>query len=424
MKSLYWFRNDLRLKDNLSLNFAIQNSNEILFVYIDDISNEKLCSWDFKRTKQHRKSFLYQGLNELNCELGKYGHSLNVYIDDSVSALINLVKKYQIEKIFCESIEAYEELRQIKQLKERGIDVFPLWQSSLFMKEQVPFSIEELPDVFTEFRKAIELRDIKPNKPSNLSEKILSIKSINDNQLIDLDKNIKDYSKSSFPISLKNFMGGEKSGSNYLKGYFESDNPKTYKKTRNELMGKNFSTKFSPWLSFGFISARQIYFFLKEYENNIIKNESTYWIFFELLWRDYFRFIMIKYGNKLFHKSGLNNVKKNISHNVEYFKSWAEGRTDSDFINAGMIELKETGFLSNRMRQIVSSYLINELRCDWRSGAAWFESQLIDYDVYSNQGNWAYIAGCGTDPRSGRFFNIEKQKKSYDPNSIYQNLWN
>ena len=100
------------------------------------------------------------------------------------------------------------------------------------------------------------------------------------------------------------------------------------------------------------------------------------------------------------------------------------GKTNNKFINAGMNELRLTGFLSNRMRQIVASYLINELSCDWRAGAAWFESKLIDYDVYSNQGNWAYISGCGTDPRGGRFFNIEKQQKTYDKNSIYQMLWN
>ena len=88
-----------------------------------------------------------------------------------------------------------------------------------------------------------------------------------------------------------------------------------------------------------------------------------------------------------------------------------------------MNELNRTGFLSNRMRQIVSSYLVNELSCDWEAGAAWFESQLVDFDAYSNQGNWSYIAGAGTDPRGGRFFNIEKQKNTYDPNSIYQNFW-
>ena len=159
-------------------------------------------------------------------------------------------------------------------------------------------------------------------------------------------------------------------------------------------------------------------------EDKEIKNESTYWIFFELLWRDYFRFIMIKYGEKLFYKRGLNLSKENIKHDFTRFESWTTGKTKNKFINAGMNELRSKGFLSNRMRQIVASYLINELGCDWRAGAAWFESKLIDYDVYSNQGNWAYISGCGTDPRGGRFFNVEKQQKTYDGKSTYQLFWN
>jgi deoxyribodipyrimidine photo-lyase len=159
------------------------------------------------------------------------------------------------------------------------------------------------------------------------------------------------------------------------------------------------------------------------YESNVIKNESTYWIFFELLWREYFRLIFKKYGKKIFHKFGLGFSNEKVGHSVKNFELWREGRTDSNFINAGMIELKETGFLSNRMRQIVASYLVNELSCDWRAGAAWFESQLIDYDVSSNHCNWAYIAGHGTDPRGGRHFNIKKQKSTYDPNGSYENLW-
>lgn len=89
-----------------------------------------------------------------------------------------------------------------------------------------------------------------------------------------------------------------------------------------------------------------------------------------------------------------------------------------------MEELRVTGYLSNRLRQIVASYLVHELGCDWRAGAAWFEAQLIDYDVYSNQGNCLYIAGRGTDPRNGRRFNIRKQVHDHDRDGAYRRLWN
>lgn len=105
------------------------------------------------------------------------------------------------------------------------------------------------------------------------------------------------------------------------------------------------------------------------------------------------------------------------------FDQWITAQTANSFINAGMTELSRTGYLSNRMRQIVASYWIYELNGDWRAGASWFESQLIDYDVYSNTGNWLYIAGRGTDPRGGRHFNVAKQEAEHDPDRIYQKQW-
>jgi len=173
MRALYWFRNDLRLNDNPSLNLALEKADEILFVYIHDISNEKYSPWGFKKMGEHRKLFLSQGLKELNQNLGEYAHSLNIYIDDSVNILKKLAIKYKIDTIFCESIEVYEETKQIELLEREGVNVSYFWQSSLFMKHQLPFSIEEIPNVFTEFRKKIEDTGIAPNKPINISKKII-----------------------------------------------------------------------------------------------------------------------------------------------------------------------------------------------------------------------------------------------------------
>ena len=111
------------------------------------------------------------------------------------------------------------------------------------------------------------------------------------------------------------------------------------------------------------------------------------------------------------------------AHDPEAFARWCAGRTGHAFIDAGIRELAATGWLSNRMRQIVASYLIHDLGCDWRAGAVWFEAQLVDYDVYSNQGNWLYIAGRGTDPRGGRCFDPEKQAAMYDADGAYRAQW-
>jgi deoxyribodipyrimidine photo-lyase len=188
------------------------------------------------------------------------------------------------------------------------------------------------------------------------------------------------------------------------------------------LIGQDFSSKFSPWLALGCISARTIAADLAAYEQSYGANEGTYWLWFELLWRDYFRFLHFKYGGQLYRARGLSNTPLAQSDPLQ-FERWCAGKTGTSLVDAGMSELVKTGYLSNRMRQIVASYLIYDLKGDWRFGAAWFESQLIDYDVYSNQGNWLYLAGRGTDPRGGRHCNIAKQAQEHDPRGDYQRLW-
>jgi deoxyribodipyrimidine photo-lyase len=134
--------------------------------------------------------------------------------------------------------------------------------------------------------------------------------------------------------------------------------------------------------------------------------------------------MMKKYSNLFFQQTGLKAKNDNMhQHNIERLLSWINGETGVDFIDANMIELKLTGYMSNRGRQNVASYLCNDLKLDWRFGAAYFEQQLIDYDVCSNWGNWAYLAGVGNDPRGNRIFNTEKQANDYDKLKSYRKLW-
>jgi deoxyribodipyrimidine photo-lyase len=134
--------------------------------------------------------------------------------------------------------------------------------------------------------------------------------------------------------------------------------------------------------------------------------------------------MMKKHHDKFFSEFGIKEKSDNSNkHNDELLDQWINGKTGVDFVDANMIELKLTGFMSNRGRQNVASYLCNDLKLDWRYGAAYFEQQLIDYDVCSNWCNWAYIAGVGNDPRDKRYFNIEKQANEYDKNNEFRNLW-
>ena len=188
------------------------------------------------------------------------------------------------------------------------------------------------------------------------------------------------------------------------------------------MIGKDYSSKLSSWLSNGSLSPRMIYHSIKDYEKKIEKNQSTYWMIFELIWRDFFKYISIINGNKIFKVGGILDKNYKWIHDKKLFENWINGKTPESFVNANMLELKYTGWMSNRGRQNVASYLSKENNIDWRWGAKYFESKLIDYDVHSNYGNWMYVSGVGNDPRD-RKFNIKFQAERYDPNNKFQNLW-
>ena len=226
------------------------------------------------------------------------------------------------------------------------------------------------------------------------------------------------------PHSAFPFKGGSKAGELRMERYFwDTEKLSFYKQTRNGLLGLDYSSKFSAWLANGSISARQIYWEIKEYEEQVQKNQSTYWLIFELIWRDYFKFISLKHQDKIFHLGGILQKDYHWKNNPKTIQAWIDGETHEPFVNANMIELQKTGWMSNRGRQNVASYFAKDLLLDWRIGAAYFEAQLIDYDVHSNYGNWMYVAGVGNDPRD-RKFNIRKQAERYDENGKFQRLWN
>jgi deoxyribodipyrimidine photo-lyase len=196
-----------------------------------------------------------------------------------------------------------------------------------------------------------------------------------------------------------------------------------YKETRNALLGADNSSKFSPWLATGALSAREVWHAVKRYEAEHGANESTYWLVFELLWRDFFQFTAAKHGADLFKHAGIAHRPIQGNHDERRFQSWREGRTGQPFIDANMRELAATGWMSNRGRQNVASYLVHDLGLDWRMGAHWFERMLIDHDPCSNWGNWQYVAGVGNDPHEGRRFDPGRQAAMYDPDGAHVRLW-
>ena len=394
---IYWFRNDLRVTDNPAFAQACQQTNKVLPVYVHDPKHDAQTQWDFERMGAHRKAFLAARLQDLAAQLKALGLPFTELHGSPKDALPAFAKLHGAQTthvdIFCEDIAAPEELDEIDSLQAVGLKVNTLWHSSLLNPADLPFEVQDLPAVFTAFRNKVEKQGVKPRSPS--------LSSVN------------------LP---------ESAGEKHLKNYFAGDFALTYKLTRNQPMNwspeQHFSTQFSPWLACGALSAPMIYAELKRFEAEHGANDSTYWIWFELLWRDYFRFLHLQQGKKLYRKQGLGDSElSKVPNNKQGLSRWCEGRTGEPLVDAGMRELATTGWLSNRMRQVVASYLIYDLQGDWRAGAAWFESQLIDYDVYSNQGNWLYIAGRGTDPRGGRRFNPQMQAQQHDADGAYRQLW-
>ena len=423
MKIILWYRNDLRIQDHEALFKASEKTSEVIPVYIFDPRLFIEHHLEFPKTGELRYQFLIESVQNLRKNLQEIGSNLIVRTGFPEDILPQLAQEIQADEIYT-SEEITQEENEVdslveERLKTDGRKVKFFWQSTLFHVDDLPMDIQNLPDVFTQFRnKAEKFSKVRSTfkTPTNLIFKEL----IEVGQIPNLSTNEGTDWKPTLPI----FKGGENEANNRLNDYFwKKDLLKVYKETRNGMLGLDYSSKFSVWLANGCISPRYIYEEIKKYESERTANESTYWLIFELIWRDYFRFVAMKFGNKIFLEKGIMNKSVNWKHNRNIFEKWRLGETGVPLIDANMKELLATGYMSNRGRQNVASFLVKDLQMDWRWGAAWFESQLIDYDVCSNWGNWLYVAGVGNDPRENRYFNILKQAGNYDPKGDYVKHW-
>jgi deoxyribodipyrimidine photo-lyase len=424
--ALVWFKTDLRIEDNETLIKAIAQSEKVIPVYCFDESHFATTVYGFKKTGSFRAQFLLESLQDLDTKLRTLGSGLRIIMGKPEVEIPKLVQEYKAQKVFAKREVAFEEIQTQKLVQNElfklrcELDTFST--STLYHAEDLTFSIKDIPDVFTNFRKKTEKDAIirKPfEAPTKINSPAIPAMELPTLEALGLAKITID------SRAVLQFKGGETEAIQRLHHYFyDTQCLSSYKETRNGMVGGDYSSKFSPWLALGCISPRFIYAEIKKYEKQFGANDSTYWLVFELLWRDFFRFMFKKYQTKFFLYGGIKTEKVNSkSLNEKLLSQWTNGITPSDFINANMLELQQTGFMSNRGRQNVVSYFCNELNMDWRLGAAYFEEQLIDYDVCSNWGNWAYLAGVGNDPRGHRYFNIEKQAADYDKNKSFRKLW-
>jgi deoxyribodipyrimidine photo-lyase len=424
--AIVWFKNDLRLQDNETLVTAIKENQQIIPLYCFDESHFETTKYGYKKIGKFRAQFLLESLNDLDANLRALGSRLVVVKGKPEEEIIKIAKQFSVKNVYAKFEIAPDEKRTedavADALEAIDISLHTFETTTLYKEFDLPFELNKLPDVFTDFRNKVEKNATIRNefaKPSKINSPSITTFVLPSLDLFGLSKTKIDSRRAI------HFIGGESEAQKRLQHYFyETKAISKYKETRNGLIGANYSSKFSAWLSMGCISPVTIHDELKKYELLHGSSESTYWLVFELLWRDYFYFVLQKFGKKLFKKEGIkNDLSLQTKYHPTFFAKWVNGETGVDFIDANMIELKRTGFMSNRGRQNVASYLCNDLKMDWRYGAAYFEEQLIDYDVCCNWGNWAYLAGVGNDPRPHRYFNIEKQAHNYDKDKSYRNLW-
>ena len=423
--ALVWFRNDLRTLDNKILTQATEQYEKVIGLYVLDPNRFSTTRWGFKKTERFRAQFLLESLADLRHQLQLLGIPLYVEFQSTVKAVPEFFENFEAAALFYQeewTEEESQESRQVLSLLPKTASVKHCKDQFLFHPDDVPIQIGNLPEVFTVFRKkcekygSVQALVNKPQKtqPDAQWPDIQPIPTLEELGL----EHIESDSRSAFP-----FKGGSQEAARRLDHYFwKTKKLSYYKNTRNGLLGLDYSSKFSPWLANGSISPRQIYWAVKDYEKEIQKNSSTYWLIFELIWRDYFKYISLKHGNKIFKLGGILKKSYRWKTDPHLFVDWANGQTEEPFVNANMIELKQTGWMSNRGRQNVASYFAKNLWMDWRMGAAYFESLLLDFDVHSNYGNWMYVAGVGNDPRD-RKFDVAWQAERYDPDGKYQNRW-
>ncbi|MFD2571454.1 DASH family cryptochrome [Spirosoma soli] len=432
---LYWFRNDLRLHDNEGFDKAVAMADEVIPVFVFDPSwFVDVDDLAFRKTGIFRTNFLIEAVTDLRRSLQSKGADLIVRTGDPAKILANLAEETGATAIYA-SKEVTQEETDIesdlsKRLKPLNVDLDLFWGATLYHVRDLPFDISRLPDVFTQFRNKVEkyaqVRETIPT-PQRVQGPSTPVDAGPMPTLASFD----------FPVELTKdvraavpFEGGETVALARLQRYiWEKDLIRTYKDTRNGMLGEEYSSKFSAWLALGCLSPRLIYGEVKRYEEERVKNDSTYWLIFELIWRDFFRFVALRYGTRIFKPSGIrHDLNRKWRRDPDLFMRWAEGETGIPFIDANMREMNQTGFMSNRGRQNVASFLVSDLGIDWTWGAAYFESLLVDYDPCSNWGNWNYVAGVGNDPRQShdgqaRYFNIYSQATRYDEAGKYVKHW-
>ncbi len=420
---LVWFRNDLRIRDNEILLEAVRKADKALPVYCFDPFYFRKNFSGNPKTGNIRARFLLESVADLRKNLRSIGGELIIRIGDPAEILPALAEQYHVNEVYHHREVAHEETEISEQVETA------LWKirlnlkhfigHTLYHKEDLPFPIKDIPDSFAVFKKKIE-RDTNVRPCIGTPEAIYTPEIIDAGepptlQELGLDELGDD------PRATNTFIGGETAALNQLERFFLNDDQGNANKNARNTAANDHSSKLSSWIALGCISLRQVYWEVIKHQHS--NTHHTNLLILDLLWRDYFRFMFKKHGQK-FIAAKNNDDKASLfaGNQDELFESWKNGETGVPLVDAIMHELNATGYINNYNRQIAAGFLINDLKVDWTKGAAYFEEKLIDYSPASNWGNWAFIAGVN-DARESRYVIAAKPVSELETKSDFIDTW-
>ena len=398
-KSLFIFRRDLRLEDNIGLIESLQNSTEVIpcFIYDENLINNL-------KDSKFRWNFLNESLTDLDMELKKKGTRLQLLEGKPEKAIEKIIKKHKVEAIFLNTdFTNYSQKRDEKiyqTCKKNEISFHSTLDFLLHNPNEIktnegsPYTIYSF---FYKKAKQFSIRKISKNIKKNYSKEIISNSEIRKNE-----------------IKNNEIIGGRKEALKILK---HLDKFRNYDKVR-DFPELNQTTMLAAHNKFGTVSIREVH--------NKIKEELgvDHTIMGEIYWREFFSYILFHfpYSQKKSFRKKFQKIP--WAKSEELFKKWCEGKTGFPIVDAGMRQLNKTGFMHNRVRMIVASFLTKDLHMDWKLGEKYFGEKLIDYDPAVNSGNWQWAAstGCDSVPYF-RIFNPWRQQERFDLDCKYIKKW-
>ncbi|MCX7839683.1 MAG: DNA photolyase family protein [Anaerolineae bacterium] len=403
---IWWLRRDLRVTDNVTLHYALRDAASVVPVFILD---PRLLHSD--KLSPARRQFLFDSLADVDARLRERGGRLIIRRGDPARELARLVRETQSDAVyFHRDYTPYARARDTRvmdTLNALGVRVEAFDDNYLAAPEQVLKDDGAPYTIYTRFRLRFEERVIVPNRYATRGD----LNTPRDITSLDLPRIEREE---------RFARGGESEGQKLARAFFHrADGLRAYRDTR-DFLARDATSHLSPHLHFGTVSVRELVRAAREADAG---KQGKAWID-ELVWREFYAHVLwhFPYAARGAFKREYDNIA--WENDAQKFAAWCAGRTGYPIVDAGMRQLNATGWMHNRARMIVASFLTKDLLIDWRWGEKYFLQHLIDGDMASNNGGWQWSAGTGTDAQPFfRIFNPLLQGVKFDPDGAYVKQW-